>query len=46
MKKIYEKPEIEMISLAAMEAVTAETDDDNSGYLLEGEMGLSSSIFD
>ena len=44
MKKIYEKPEIEMISLAAMEAVTDE--DDNDGYLLEGEMGLSSSIFD
>ena len=37
MKKTYEKPEIEMVSLAAQEAVTND--------LLEGEMGVESSIF-
>ena len=41
MKKIYEQPEIELISLAAMEAVTDKGDDD----FVDGEMGLESSIF-
>jgi hypothetical protein len=37
MKKDYQKPEVEMISLSATEAVTNEAD--------EGNMGVESSIF-
>ena len=37
MKKDYQKPEVELISLIAQEAVT----DD----IIDGEMGLESSIF-
>lgn len=39
MKKDYQKPEVEFVSLVAQEEIT--TDD-----YVEGEMGLESSIFD
>ena len=40
MKKDYQKPEVELISLAATEAVT-----DDNGDLGDGNMGDESSIF-
>ena len=39
MKKEYQKPEVEFVSLVAQEAIT----DD---WILDGETGVESSIFD
>ena len=39
MKKDYQKPEVEFISLEAQEAITAGDD------VVDGEIGLESSIF-
>jgi len=39
MKKEYQKPEVDVVSLVAQEAIT----DD---LILDGEIGLESSIFD
>lgn len=40
MKKEYEKPEVEVISLVTEEAITGDGED-----ILDGEMGTSGSIF-
>ena len=41
MKKDYQKPEVELISLTAKEQIALETGDD----FVDGEMGTESSIF-
>lgn len=41
MKKDYQKPEVELISLQAQEAIT----DDYDGTIVDGSMGLEDSIF-
>ena len=43
MNKEYQKPEVEIISLTSMEAVSS---NDPEGGIIDGDLGLSDSIFD
>ena len=44
--KLYEKPQIEEISLIAKEAITGNTLYDADDGLIDGEVGVESSEFD
>lgn len=44
MKRIYQKPELEMITLVTTEKITND-DDDFKGEAIDGQMGLESSVF-
>ena len=45
MKKTYQKPEIELISLLVPERIAFGEEIDNEEDLFDGEMGIESSVF-
>lgn len=45
MRKLYQKPEVELISLITEEKITTTEGDSNGDGILDGETGMASSIF-